>query len=76
MDVPAGEPRWPTSAWTTGHYIRQLQRIPMSANLPPGRYRVVIGLYDPHNFQRLTLHPPTDRDPMDGNDALMLGEFE
>lgn len=74
VDVPTGEPRWPTSAWTAGHYIRQVQRIPMPADLPDGRYDVVIGLYEPQNFQRLTLDPNAAHYPIDGNDALLVGE--
>ena len=73
VDVPTGEPRWPTSAWTAGHYIRQVQRIPMPADLPDGRYDVVIGLYEPQNFQRLTLDPNAAHYPIDGNDALLVG---
>ena len=51
--------------------------LPLPADLPPGTYRLVIGLYDPSNGQRLVLRAAAPPDPaLDGPDALVLAEIK
>jgi hypothetical protein len=75
VDVGAGDPRWPTSGWTAGRYITQVQRVPLPANLPPGQYSITLGVYNPADFRRLALDPASPHSPSDGADALLLGPF-
>lgn len=47
--------------------------LPLPAGLPSGEYRLVIGLYDPQNGQRLPLQSAAAAAPaLDGPDALVL----
>jgi hypothetical protein len=45
----------PTSGWSNGDTIADARRIQLPASLPPGRYRVVTGLYRPEGGQRLNV---------------------
>jgi hypothetical protein len=45
----------PTSTWLPGTYIRDVHTIIVPNDLPPGRYRINVGLYDAFSQQRLTL---------------------
>mgnify|MGYP006883662144 CR=1 FL=1 len=42
---PAGGDR-PTSAWTPGEIVFDAHSIRLPADLPPGEYTVIVGLYD------------------------------
>ncbi len=67
-DGPPLDGRWPTSLWLPGRAVDDLHRVPLPADLPPGRYAVRVGLYDPATGERLRL--------ADGRDALVLAEIE
>ncbi len=71
VDVPPGGPRAPTSQWQPGAFYATVQRVPLSA-APPGRYRVVIGVYDPTSGARLPFSGGAQPDAADGTDALLL----
>jgi hypothetical protein len=59
---------WPTSLWLPGVALDDTHVIPLPGDLPPGRYALLVGLYDPRTNARLLLP--------DGRDALQLVEFE
>ncbi len=64
---------YPTSGWRAGHYATTDLPLALPADVPAGTYRLVIGLYDPSNGQRLALHAGAPIDPaLDGPDALVL----
>jgi len=70
VDLP-----YPTSSWRVGRYATTELPLALPADAPAGTYRLVIGLYDPSNGQRLALHSSAPVDPaLDGPDALMLTE--
>jgi len=59
------EGTFPTTAWMAGEYITDRRTITLPADIPPGEYRLEIGLYDPRTFERV---------PVDGGDAVVLSE--
>jgi 4-amino-4-deoxy-L-arabinose transferase-like glycosyltransferase len=66
---------YPTSSWRAGRYATTDLPLALPADVPAGIYRLVIGLYDPSNGQRLTLRAATPTDSaLDGSDALVLTE--
>lgn len=78
VDVPPGGPRAPTSIWQPGHYVDWTHTLPLPADLPPGRYWLALGLYDPATFARIPLDsgPADPALPPDGPDALVLGPID
>ena len=52
-DSPPHGGSYPTSAWSNGETIDDRYFLTLPANLPPGRYPVWIGLYDPATGERL-----------------------
>ncbi len=46
MDRPPAEGAYPTSLWDPGEVIRDVVRVPMPAQVPPGDYEIVAGLYE------------------------------
>ena len=63
-DAPPLGGRWPTSLWRPGVALDDEHTIPLPADLPPGSYRLRVGLYEPQTGRRLLLP--------DGSDALLL----
>ncbi|MGB3717605.1 MAG: hypothetical protein WA996_24525, partial [Candidatus Promineifilaceae bacterium] len=43
----------PTTGWIEGEYIIDEHVLAIPADLPPGDYLLLIGLYDAENLQRL-----------------------
>jgi hypothetical protein len=66
-DAPPLDGRWPTSMWLPGIALDDHHTVPLPDDLPPGEYRLVVGLYDPATGQRLPL--------ADGSDALTVFEI-
>ncbi|MBE7552996.1 MAG: hypothetical protein HS126_18140 [Anaerolineales bacterium] len=52
FDRPPLDGAYPTSTWLPGQTIIDLRHIPLQ-NVPPGEYRLIVGLYDPASQQRL-----------------------
>ena len=50
--VPVGG-LYPTSAWLPGQVIEDRHVIQVDPDVPPGSYRVLVGLYDPATLERL-----------------------
>ena len=55
----------PTTAWAAGEYITDPVEVPLSAELPPGEYSVVVGVYLPATGARLPITT--------GGDSFKLG---
>lgn len=76
VDIPpGGGAGQPTSAWQPGRQIAV--PLPLALpDLPPGDYRVTLGLYDAQTGQRLPFAGGTAADPaLDGPHALLLESF-
>lgn len=60
-DSPPADGRYPTSLWDAGEIIVDKRVIPL-ADLSPGRYNLVVGLYNAANEERLTVpgHPDNE----------------
>lgn len=54
-DQPPLAGAYPTSLWDAGDIIADEIQLPLPADLPPGRYRVVVGMYDFQSQQRLVI---------------------
>ncbi len=62
--------------WQPGRYPTSELRIPLPPDLPPGDYRVVLGLYDEATGTRLPLQSRHAADPaLSGGDALLVETF-
>lgn len=59
---------WPTPAWRPGVTVEDVHTISLPDGLPPGRYELVVGLYDPTSGERLPR--------LDGGDEAVMGEIE
>jgi 4-amino-4-deoxy-L-arabinose transferase-like glycosyltransferase len=57
-DAPPWQGRFPTSTWQPGSLVVDANDVYLPPNLPPGEYRVVVGMYDPATGAR----PPTTVD--------------
>jgi hypothetical protein len=66
-DAPPLGGRWPTSLWLPSVMLDDVHTVPLPADLPPGTYELVVGLYNPATGVRLP-RP-------DGRDALRLTEI-
>jgi len=56
-----GEPLngdWPTSAWEPGHTFVDVRQFQLPNHLPPGRYFIQLGWYEPLTGVRLTAFQP------------------
>jgi 4-amino-4-deoxy-L-arabinose transferase-like glycosyltransferase len=57
-DAPPWQGRFPTSSWRPGALIVDVNDLPLPADLPPGDYSIVVGMFDPASGA----HPPTQLD--------------
>lgn len=53
FDGPPVGGAYPTSTWLSGQTILDPRAIPLPNNLPPGEYRLIVGLYTPNTGRRL-----------------------
>ncbi len=61
-------PLLPMQRWTLHHAYRDAHAMVVPSDVPPGRYTVFIGAYDPDSGQRLRLE--------DGSDSLAIASVE
>jgi hypothetical protein len=63
---------YPTGGWTAGEIVRDQYDLTISPKAPPGRYRIVVGMYRAETGERLIVGrdaiSPTD-------DKIVLDEF-
>ncbi|MEZ4768840.1 MAG: hypothetical protein R2844_10505 [Caldilineales bacterium] len=60
-DNPPCRGTCPTSTWRPGEVIRDEYTLDVPAGLPPGEYRIEIGMYDPQTLVRLPVQNHGDR---------------
>ncbi|MBE7470272.1 MAG: glycosyltransferase family 39 protein [Anaerolineales bacterium] len=65
--------RLPTSIWRTGQRGLGQFRLPVKAETPPGRYPLIIGLYQADTLERLKITAGSGKI---GDDFLWLGDIE
>ncbi len=53
-----GDGQFPTTGWQSGEYLTDTLAIPVPENVPAGRYRLRVGLYDPATGTRLPVRGP------------------
>jgi hypothetical protein len=70
-DTPAC--RLPTSIWRANQHGMGQFRLPVKPNTPPGRYPLIIGLYQAETLERLKI---TEGAGQIGDDFLWLGDIE
>ncbi len=73
-DAPPLDGAYPTGWWAPGEVVRDPHPLSLPVDLPPGRYTLYAGLYDPTTMARL---PATDAqgNPFP-NDAILLATLE
>jgi 4-amino-4-deoxy-L-arabinose transferase-like glycosyltransferase len=69
---PVGGSR-PTSTWAVGEPIKDRVGLLLPADVPPGLYELVVGMYDPATLERL---PVRDADGNVAGDSILLGPVE
>ncbi len=52
-DGPPQGGAYPTSIWAAGEQVADARALPLPADLPPGEYALLVGLYDPASEARL-----------------------
>jgi Dolichyl-phosphate-mannose-protein mannosyltransferase len=65
-DSPPWQGRYPTSSWRPGSLVVDVNDLYLPPNLPPGEYRLVLGMFDPASFAR----PPVTLDGAPLPDAM------
>ena len=71
VDLP-----YPTSGWQAGRFVTTELPVPIPADVAPGVYRLVVGLYEPDTGRRLPLVADEPAPPeLSGPNALLLAEF-
>ncbi len=71
-DSPPDGGQRPTSGWVEGEVVADQATLALPADLPPGRYRLLAGLYDAATLARLAARDERGQ-PWPG-DAVVLGE--
>jgi 4-amino-4-deoxy-L-arabinose transferase-like glycosyltransferase len=64
-DSPPLEGRYPTSLWARGEVIQDWYTLALPPDLAPGRYPLLLGLYDPRDGSRLPLSVDGERQAHD-----------
>lgn len=54
-DSPPSDGYRPTSTWSQGEVVEDRRGLVLPQDLPPGEYRLVVGLYEPKTLERLAL---------------------
>jgi hypothetical protein len=62
----------PTSGWLTGEVVRDNYALTLPADLPPGFFRLALGIYDLRTMQRLPLLSPEELH-LSEPDLMLLG---
>ena len=73
-DAMPREGRYPTSRWVEGEVVSDSITLDL-AEVPPGRYRLAVGLYDPQTLDRLPAVDATGN-PVRDNRVVLVEEIE
>jgi hypothetical protein len=71
VDRRPGDDALPPANWLPGS-VHDAYTLTMPEGLPPGKYRVAVGLYDPTTMQRFE----AKGDGVESDNRLFIGEFE
>jgi hypothetical protein len=52
-----------TTAWPAGEIVDDLRRVPLPQDIPPGEYRIALGMYHGPTAERLPVRGP-DGEPI------------
>lgn len=63
----------PMTRWEAGELVSYVQPIPLDAATAPGRYQILVGIYDPETVQNLAV---TNASNVLSGDRVRLGEVE
>ncbi len=72
-DSPPLQGHYPTSFWERGEVIDDRYTLALPPELPPGRYPLLLGMYDPADQSRLPLSVAGERQP---HDSFVAGWVE
>jgi 4-amino-4-deoxy-L-arabinose transferase-like glycosyltransferase len=64
-DLQPLEGRRPTSSWQAGELIRDDQDLSVAAGVPPGTYRLLVGMYDAATLAAINDTGPVDLGPVE-----------
>ncbi|MCD6290555.1 MAG: hypothetical protein J7M34_08630, partial [Anaerolineae bacterium] len=53
VDHIPGDGAYPTTGWLPGEVLTDVYHVPVDPDLPPGRYPIEVGMYDPATNTRL-----------------------
>ena len=70
IDEPIMNGRYPQRLWATGEYLSDVHTLQIPGQLPPGQYRLLIGLYPGEAWQQLLTIYRTDGS---SNTSLQIG---
>jgi hypothetical protein len=73
-DAMSREGRYPTSRWAKGEVVSDSIMLDL-AEMPPGRYRLAVGIYDPETVDRLPAVDAAGR-PVPDNRVVLAEEIE
>jgi hypothetical protein len=60
IDTQPVKGQWPTSRWVNGEIVVDKYHVAIPYGMPPGYYKVIVGLYQPETGQRLMLFDGQD----------------
>ncbi len=72
-DQQPGSGAFPTTSWVPGEVLTDTYQLELPADLAPGRYQLIVRMYDPSTFAVL---PATATDGSPAGDALTLATVE
>jgi hypothetical protein len=71
VDVPI-----PTSTWLPDRYVASQVTLPVPPDVPAGKYRLLIGLYETTSGKRVSLGAKAAAPQLAGADALLLADVD
>lgn len=72
-DSPPLAGHYPTELWATGEVIRDAYTVTIPGGLAPGRYPILLGLYDPTDGSRVPLYVAGERQ---AHDSFVAGQVQ
>ena len=72
-DQQPGGGAFPTTSWVQGEVLADTHPLELPADLAPGRYQLIVRMYDPTTLAAL---PATNADGNPAGDALALATVE